>query len=44
MRWMPRRRGYNQLSQNGNGFGGRGRGREQEANGLIDSLDEEWND
>ena len=41
MRFMPKRRGYNQLSQNG---GMRGRGRAAEENGLIDSLDEEWND
>lgn len=41
MRFMPKRRGYNQLSQNG---GTRGRGRAAEENGLIDSLDEEWND
>lgn len=38
---MPKRRGYNRLSQNG---GSRGRGRAAEENGLIDSLDEEWND
>lgn len=42
MKFMSKRRGYNQLNQNG-GFG-RGRGRTQEENGLIDSLDEEWND
>ena len=39
--FLPKRRGYNQLSQNG---GMRGRGRAAEENGLIDSLDEEWND
>ena len=41
LRFLPKRRGYNQLSQNG---GIRGRGRAAEENGLIDSLDEEWND
>ena len=41
MKFLPKRRGYNRLSQNG---GMRGRGRAAEENGLIDSLDEEWND
>ena len=35
-RVMPRRKGYNQLST-----GGRGR-RDDEANGLIDSYEEEY--
>ena len=50
-RFLPQRRGYDRLNGGSGGmFGGAGGGRNgrrartQEENGLIDSLDEEWND